>query len=234
MKKNSKKKIFSNQESFYFEDYLETNKKNKIFKKSKNFQDRVYILFFFFFSLVLIFSIKITHLSLDKRNNINFTKQASKFSLLRRDIIDRNGVIISRNINTFHAAIDPKQVKNKRNLLIKLKLNFPYLQMDEIERKLNGNKYFRIKKRIDHIEKDKFWALGDKAIKFEPFQARVYTHGNLFSHVIGQVDYDNYGISGVEKYFDRELKNKKLLNKPLQLTLINRRHLIEIFHQSLI
>ena len=165
------------------------------------------------------FSIKITHLSLDKKNNINFTKQASKFSLLRRDIIDRNGVIISRNINTFHAAIDPKQVKNKRNLLIKLKLNFPYLQMDEIERKLNGNKYFRIKKRIDHIEKDKFWALGDKAIKFEPFQARVYTHGNLFSHVIGQVDYDNYGISGVEKYFDRELKNKKLLNKPLQLTL---------------
>ena len=81
MKKNTKKKIFSNQESFYFEDYLETNKKNKIFKKSKNFQDRVYILFFFFFSLVLIFSIKITHLSLDKKNNINFTKQASKYSL---------------------------------------------------------------------------------------------------------------------------------------------------------
>ena len=35
----------------------------------------------------------------------------SKFSLLRRDIVDRNGVIISRNINTFHAAIDPKLVK---------------------------------------------------------------------------------------------------------------------------
>ena len=25
---------------------------------------------------------------------------------------------------------------------------------------------------------------------------------------IGQVDYDNYGISGIEKYFDRELKIK--------------------------
>ena len=34
----------------------------------------------------------------------------------------------------------------------------------------------------------------------------MYTHGDLFSHVIGQVDYDNYGISGIEKYFDRELK----------------------------
>ena len=47
----------------------------------------------------------------------------------------------------------------------------------------------------------------------------MYTHGNLFSHVIGQVDYDNYGISGVEKYFDRDLKNKKLKDQPLELTI---------------
>ncbi len=227
MKKNFKKKLNPNQSSFYFEDYIETNKKNKILKKSKNFKDRIYILFFFFFSLILIFSIKITHISLDGKNNLNFTKQKTKFSLLRRDIVDRNGVIISRNINTFHAAVDPKQVTNKDNLLIKLRLNFPDLPIDQIKKKLNGNKYFRIKKRINQIEKDKFWALGDKAIKFEPFQARMYTHGNLFSHVIGQVDYDNYGISGVEKFFDRELKNKKLLNQPLQLTLdSNIQHII--------
>ena len=88
-------------------------------------------------------------------------------------------------------------------------------------------KYFRIKQRIDQLEKDKFWSLGEKAIKFEPFEARMYTHGNLFSHIIGQVDYDNYGISGVEKYFDKELKNKEILNKPLKLTLdSNIQHII--------
>ena len=55
----------------------------------------------------------------------------------------------------------------------------------------------------------------------------MYTHGNLFSHIIGQVDYDNYGISGVEKYFDKELKDKKLLNKPIKLTLdSNVQHII--------
>ena len=100
-----------------------------------------------------------------------------------------------------------------------MRLNFPELSINEIEKKLNKKKYFRIKKRIDQIEKDKFWALGEKAIKFEPFQARMYTHGNLFSHIIGQVDFDNYGISGVEKYFDKELKNKKKLDQPLKLTL---------------
>ncbi len=218
MKKKRRKNKHINQASFYFEDYIETNKKNKILKKSNNFQDRIYLLFFFFFSLILIFSIKITHISLDN-TNFNLEERESVYSLLRRDIVDRNGVIISRNINTFHAAIDPKLVKDKKNLLIKLRLNFPELQIDEISKKLNGDKFFRIKKRIDQTQKDKFWALGEKAIRFEPFQARMYTHGDLFSHVIGQVDFDNYGISGVEKYFDRELKKKNLIDQPLRLTL---------------
>ena len=219
MKKILKKNKNINQTSFYFEDYIEINKKNKISKKKNNFQDRIYLLFFFFISLILIFSIKITHISLNEKNIFNIEKQSSQFSLKRRDIVDRNGVIISRNINTFHVAIDPKLVKDKKNFLIKLRLNFPELPFDEIKKNLDGKKYFRIKKRIDQTDKDKFWALGEKAIKFEPFQARMYTHGALFSHIVGQVDYDNYGISGIEKYFDRELKIQNKLSKPIKLTL---------------
>ena len=227
MKKKFKKKININQTSFYFEDYLETNKKNKILKKTNNFQDRIYLLFFLFFSLILIFSIKIIHISLNEKNIFNVEEQKSRFSKLRRDIVDRNGIIISRSINTFHVAIDPKLVKDKKNFLIKLRLNFPELPINEIKKKLNSNKYFRIKKRIDQIEKKKFWALGEKAIKFEPFQARMYTHGDLFSHIIGQVDYDNFGISGVEKYFDKELRNKNKIHQPLKLTLdSNIQHII--------
>ena len=56
----------------------------------------------------------------------------------------------------------------------------------------------------------------------------MYTHGNLFSHIIGQVDFDNYGISGLEKYFDRELKNQNKINQPLVLTLdSNIQHIID-------
>ena len=50
-----------------------------------------------------------------------------------------------------------------------------------------------------------------KELIFEPFQSRIYTHANLYSHILGQVDYDNYGISGVEKYFDKNLKNKEII-----------------------
>ena len=227
MTKKFKKNKNINQRSFFFEDFLETNKKNKILKKTNNLQDRIYLLFFFFFSLILIFSINITHISLNKKKIFNVEKQTSQFSLTRRDIVDRNGEIISRNVKTFHAAIDPKLVRDKKNLLIKLRINFPDLPIDKIEKKLNEKKYFRIKQRINQNEKDKFWSLGEKAIRFEPFEARMYTNGNLFSHIIGQVDYDNYGISGIEKYFDKELKNRKLLNKSLKLTLdSNVQHII--------
>ena len=220
MKKKQKKIKDINQASFYFEDYLETNKQKKSLKKKNDLQDRIYLIFFFFLSLVLIFTIKITHLSLSKSSTFNQKTNSLKFTLIRRDIIDRNGVLISRNANSGHVAVIPKLVKNKKNFLIKLRLHFPELKINEIEKKLSEGKYFYLKKRIDQFEREKFWALGEKGIKFENFQTRMHAHGNLFNHdVVGQVDYDNYGISGIEKYFDKELKNKKLINKPLRLTL---------------
>ena len=116
MKKKRRKSKNINQTSFYFEDYLETNKKSQVLKKSNNFQDRIYLLFFFFFSLILIFSIKITHISLNKKDIFNIEQQKSQFSLSRRDIVDRNGVIISRNINTYHVAINPKLIRDKKKI----------------------------------------------------------------------------------------------------------------------
>ena len=226
-KKQKRNKNFNvNQASFYFEDYIETNKKNKFSQKNNILQDRIYLLFFLSFSLIFIFGIRIIHLSL---NNIEIynNNEIKKFSVLRRDIVDRNGTLISRNVKSFHAAINPSLIKNKENFLIKLRVNFPELNISEIERKLKKNKYFYLKKRINQIDKEKLWKLGEKSIIFESFQSRIYTHSNLFSHIIGQVDYDNYGISGVEKSFDKELKNENLLGQPLKLTLdTNIQHLI--------
>ena len=219
-KKYKKNKNFNkNQTSFYFEDYLETNRKNKYSKENNFFQDRLYLLFFLFFSLISIFSIRIVHVSLYDLELYDQNNISKKFNLLRRDIVDRNGVLLSRNVESFHAAINPKLIKNKENFLIKLRLNFPELSVKQIEKNLNKGKYFYLKKRITQSEKEKLWALGEKGIIFEPFQSRIYTHSKLFSHVIGQVDYDNYGISGVERYFDKELKNESLKNQPLELTL---------------
>ena len=124
-RKKNKKNYNTNQSSFYFEDYLETNRNNKFSQKKNVFQDRIFLLFFLFFSLILIFSFKIIHISLNKVELFENLDNKKKFKLLRRDIVDRNGILISRNVQTFHAAINPNLIKNKNNFLIKLKLTFP-------------------------------------------------------------------------------------------------------------
>ncbi len=220
MKKKQKKNkdIYVNQKSFYFEDYLETNQNKKKSNYSNISQDRIYILFFFFFCLVAIFSIKITIVSFKDFEILKYNDKSSQFVVLRRDIVDRNGILLSRNVKSFHAAINPKLVKNKENFLLKLRLNFPNLSIEKVKEDLEKEKYFYLKRGLNQKDKEKLWALGEKGIIFEPFQSRIYTHANLYSHILGQIDYDNYGISGVEKYFDKELKNNELISEPLKLT----------------
>ena len=98
-------------------------------------------------------------------------------------------------------------------------LAFPEIDKDNLIKNLNKNKYFYIKKRLTDLEREKLWKLGEKGIIFEPFQTRVYPHSDLYSHIVGQTDYDNYGISGVEKYYDNYLGDTKNIKKPLQLSL---------------
>ncbi len=215
-KKN--KKNNPNQKSFYFEDYLEINHK-KVGEKNKIIsEDRIYLLFFLFLSLILIFAIKITMISIQKPN-ISIFKTNTTFLPIRRDILDRNGELISRNIQMHHAAVRSSLVKDKERFAIKAKLIFPNLDLKKIKENLDKKKYFYLKKRMTDEEKEKIWALGEKAIVFEPFQSRIYPHAELYSHVLGQIDNDNYGISGIENFFDRELKKKQNLKKPLYLSL---------------
>ena len=130
-------------------------------------------MFFLFLTLILIFCIRITHLSLSKVEILNQEKNPKNFTLLRRDIVDRNGILISRNIKSYHAAINPKLISNKNKFLIKLRLNFPELSITEIDKKLKNNKYFYLKKRINQVEKEKLWNLEKNNL--EPFQTRIYS-----------------------------------------------------------
>ena len=57
--------------------------------------------------------------------------------------------------------------------------------------------------------------LGDKSIIPEEKIIRLYPQENLFSHIIGQIDEDNNGISGLEKTLDQKLKRNLT---PIKLT----------------
>ncbi len=225
--KNRKKN--SKQKSFFFQDYPETeivlDKKN--FNSVKVSLNRATFLFFIFFSLIFIFSIKIIYLSLSSEKNVYLKKSSHAFISERADIIDRNGTILARNIDVYSAGVRSKLVADKKKLLINLKIIFPELDSKLFEENLKRKKFFYIKKRLTEEEKTKLWLLGEKGISFEKKQFRIYPQENLVSHILGQTDDNNMGISGVEKFYDAKLKSNDLKKLPLGLTIdTNLQHLI--------
>tara|TARA_Y100001970_G_C14206423_1_gene844282 strand:- start:1129 stop:2352 length:1224 start_codon:yes stop_codon:yes gene_type:complete len=79
--------------------------------------------------------------------------------------------------------------------------------------------------------------MGEKSIRFEKQISRVYPHKYLFSHVIGQIDDANKGISGLEKSLDEKLKttkNKIRLTLDSEIQFLIRRELIraEVFFKN--
>jgi len=188
------------------------------YKKSKtnlNIEfNRIAFIFFVFLAISIIYSIQLLHLgSLKKEANI--TKSLITKKNYRADIVDRNGNYLVKTVSSIDIGINPVEVIDKKKLLINLKLIFPNKNYIEISKKLEKNKYFYLEKKITSNNYEKIMMLGDKSIKSEEKLTRIYPQKNLFSHIIGQIDDDNNGISGLEKSFDEKLKKIK---EPLQLT----------------
>ncbi len=172
--------------------------------------ERIYFIFFIFFIITIIFTSKTIYLGLKKTNQTQIIKEKEKY---RASIMDRNGNIIAKTVRVTNLAINPNQLINKEKLLISLKLIFPD---KNFEKEIDGKKFFYVKKKISPEKLEKIKLLGEKSFIEEENIARVYPNGNLFSHILGQIDTDNNGVSGIEKSFDYELTTS---NTPLKLTL---------------
>ena len=197
---------------------LEEYKNEFLYKKSKtnlNIQfNRIAFIFFVFLVISVIFSIQLLHLGTSQKK-INSTKPVINNKNYRADIIDRNGNYLVKTVSSIDIGINPIEVIDKKKLLINMQLIFPKKNYSKIKKKLDDGKFFYLEKKISSENYEKIMLLGDKSIKTEEKLTRIYPQKNLFSHIIGQIDDDNQGISGIEKSFDRELK---LITKPLSLT----------------
>ena len=187
------------------------------YKKSKtnlNIQfNRIAFIFFIFLFISIIFSIQLLHLGSLKI--VSKAKSSPGMKNYRADIIDRNGNYLAKTVRSIDIGINPVEVIDKKKLLINLQLIFPKKNYFDISKKLEANKFFYFEKKISVENYEKIMLLGDKSIKPEEKLTRIYPQKNLFSHIIGQIDDDNHGISGLEKSFNNKLKQIK---KPLKLT----------------
>ena len=198
------------------EDY-----KNKFDYKKKDTNiniefNRVSFIFFFFFIIYLIYTIHLIHLGSRKSNTeIKDILPIFENKLYRADIIDINGNYLAKTVKSIDIGIKTSDIIDKQKLLLSLNIIFPNKDFDRIRNQIDKKNFFWLEKKVSEENYEKLMKLGDKSIKPEEKVLRIYPQKNLFSHIIGQIDDDNNGISGLEKSFDEVLRNSK---NPLKLT----------------
>ena len=200
---------------------LEDQKNEFFYKKIKSniniSFNRISFIFFIFFIISIIYSIHLIHLGSRKDNMIiKPNLKSSNHKLYRADIVDRNGKYLVKTVNSIDIGISSKKVINKDKLILNLKYIFPNKDYVQVKKNLEKKNFFYFEKKISQEKYDKVMKLGDKSIQSEDRLIRVYPEKNLFSHIIGQIDDNNKGISGLEKSFDEKLK---ISNEPIKLSL---------------
>ena len=168
--------------------------------------NRIAFIFFIFFFLSIIYFINLVHLG-SKNYKPQISKSFNSFNKIQRaNIVDRNNHFLAKTVNSIDIGINPVEIIDEKKLIINLKYIFPNKNYELIRSKLNKKKFFWFEKKISDENYEKLMMLGDKAIKPHKNLTRVYPQKNLFSHIIGQIDDNNFGISGLEKTLDPDLK----------------------------
>ena len=178
--------------------------------------NRVSFIFFIFFMIFVIYSIHLIHLG-SRNSKIEFNDNliSNSNNLYRADIVDRNGKYLSKTVSSIDIGISTQKVIDKKKLLLNLKYIFPNKNYQKIESQLENKNFFYFEKKISDENYEKIMKLGDKSIQPEEKLTRIYPEKNLFSHIIGQIDDNNNGISGLEKSLNKNLKN---VQEPIKLS----------------
>lgn len=148
--------------------------------------------------------------------NIPFTRffskkevsvQKSLFS--RRDIVDKNGQIIAATIPSLELFVDARNIlfaERTADALVKI---FPDLDkkdlLDKFSKKKRAFQY--IKRKIPVDKKTDILKIGDPGLDFVETDVRSYPQGRMFVHLIGGVNVDKKGISGIERSLDSLIKS---------------------------
>ena len=178
--------------------------------------NRVSFIFFIFFMIFVIYSIHLIHLG-SRNSKIKFNDNliSNSNNLYRADIVDRNGKYLSKTVSSIDIGISTQKVIDKKKLLLNLKYIFPNKNYQKIESQLENKNFFYFEKKISDENYEKIMKLGDKSIQPEEKLTRIYPEKNLFSHIIGQIDDNNNGISGLEKSLNKNLKD---IQEPIKLS----------------
>lgn len=131
---------------------------------------------------------------------------STQVSTVRPDLLDRNGEVLATDIRSSSLYAEPKRIIDVDEAIEALATVIPEMRHDETIRKKLASKagFVWLRREVSKQQRQKIFRLGIPGIGFMEENRRFYPGGALAGHVLGTVNIDNQGISGIEKYVDHE------------------------------
>jgi cell division protein FtsI (penicillin-binding protein 3) len=131
----------NNNEIFILENY-ESEFSYKKTKSNLNITfNRIAFIFFVFFMISIIYSIKVFYLG-----SLNAKTKVEKFLPIKKnyraDILDSSGDFIAKAVNTQIVGINPNLIIDEKKLLIKLQILFPDKDFGSVKKRIKKKKIF--------------------------------------------------------------------------------------------
>ena len=150
----------------------------------------------------------------------------------RADIVDRNGDILAKNLESGTIQLVNKYVQDedreKIAQLIHELLPYKYSLADALQLVRPERGYVPLIRTASESQIKKVRAAKLRGLEVDPRQVRKYPKRRLFSHVVGFVGKDGVGLEGAEKRFNDYLTENK---DPLRLSLDSR--IQSVFYEQL-
>ncbi|MBE9603653.1 penicillin-binding protein 2 [Acetobacteraceae bacterium H6797] len=128
----------------------------------------------------------------------------------RAPITDRNGEILAVSLPVSGLYANPRQIPNPVEVADKLRSVLPQLDRDRVIARLSSDKGFvYLTRYLTPRQMQAVNDLGIPGLYFEETERRFYPQGRAAVHVVGGVDVDGNGTSGVERYFDERLRERR-------------------------
>ena len=120
----------------------------------------------------------------------------------RREIVDRNGVLLAANLPLRALEIAGDEVWDPGETAAKIAAILPQIDADDIRRKLDEKRYVEIRERLTPAQERAVFALGLPGVRFSSRVERFYPQGRTASHVVGHMEPGKGGVMGLERFLD--------------------------------
>lgn len=135
---------------------------------------------------------------------ISMMSAAPATTLARPDIVDRNGRLLATDVQLPSLYADPLLIQDPDEAAERLARLFPGLDVRELRRSLadRSRRFVWVRRGLSPAVAQRVHALGLPGLQFVDEVRRTYPAGRLGGHVLGRVDIDNRGTSGIERHID--------------------------------